>query len=124
MAAVLTTTSGILFDKVNKTSQNVTLIGASSLTGLGVGGGPITGGGAPPTGEPPHPAHPIVIPPEIWPNPPEGIAPIPEHPIVLPPPDGSPPNTPAFEVHVLWSESTGWVVLLEPQFPTPTPSKR
>lgn len=78
MAAVEVTISGVLFDKYNRTSQQVVLIGEATLTGLGVGGGPII------------PPGPIRPPPGIWPNPPEGIAPHPEHPIVIP----VPPNTP------------------------------
>ena len=49
------------------------------------------------------PAHPIVLPPDvgIWPDPPEGIAPHPEHPIVIPPdvtepPDGAHPAHPIY----------------------------
>lgn len=86
MAAVEVTISGILFDKFNRTSQQVVLIGEATLTGLGVGGGPIMpGGGGPgvwPDPNPPHPAHPIVIPPPIVPIPPNT-------PNV--PPPGSPP---------------------------------
>lgn len=93
MAAVEVTISGVLYDKVARTMQQVVLIGEASLTGLGIGGGPII-----PPGRPP-------VPPGtgIWPNPPEGQAPIPSHPIALPgdpwwpekppitPPDFQPP---------------------------------
>lgn len=51
MAGVEVTISGILYDRVNRTTQNVVLIGEATLTGLGVGGGPIIppgGGGSPP----------------------------------------------------------------------------
>jgi hypothetical protein len=91
MSAVELTISGMLYDKLNRTTQNVVLIGEAFLTGLSVGGGPMPGG-------PPGP------PVTIWPNPPEGQAPIPSHPIALPgdpwwptnpppqiPPPGSPP---------------------------------
>ena len=65
MAAVELTFSGVLYDKYNRTQQNVVLIGEASLTGVGVGGGPIIppggGGGQPPNypNVPPHPAFPI-----------------------------------------------------------------
>ena len=80
-----------------------------------------------PPQRPPHPAHPIVLPPDsikppipipptIWPNPPEGTAPHPEHPIVYPdpikPPDGV--EGPALEVQVIWTAQTGWAVVLVP----------
>jgi hypothetical protein len=48
-----------------------------------------------PGGSPPAPAHPIVLPPMIWPEPPDGGPPIaidpghPEHPIVIPTPPGT-----------------------------------
>ena len=86
MAAVEVTISGVLYDKLNRTVQNVVLIGEASLTGLGVGGGPIIppgGGGGSPPGiwgpNDPRPNPPIAfppgwvggIPPEGW-NPPEG----------------------------------------------------
>lgn len=85
MASVPVTISGILYDKKKKTSQAVVLIGEASLTGLGIGGGPIE----PEPGEPghpiePHPEHPIVLPPDPdWPP----IDAHPEHPIVIPPPN-------------------------------------
>lgn len=94
MAAVEITISGMLYDKLARTTQNVVLIGEATLTGLGVGGGPIIPPDKPPGGGGP--------PPGIWPNPPEGQAPIPSHPIVLPgdpgwgppqlPPEVSPPQ--------------------------------
>ena len=51
MAAVEVTISGVLYDKVNRTTSPVVLIGEASLTGLGVGGGPIIPPGQP--GKPP-----------------------------------------------------------------------
>jgi hypothetical protein len=111
MSAVEVTISGVLYDKFNRTTQQVVLIGEAFLTGLGVGGGPIV----PPPFDPnaPRPSHPIMLPgmpgfgqppgTGIWPNPPEGQAPLPSHPIMLPgmpgwpdpppqvPPPGSPP---------------------------------
>jgi hypothetical protein len=52
MAAVEVTITGMLYDVLNRTTQRVVLIGEGSLTGLGVGGGPIIppgggGGGGP-----------------------------------------------------------------------------
>jgi hypothetical protein len=50
MAAVEVTITGMLYDKLNRTTQNVVLIGEASLTGLGVGGGPLPGGPGGPSG--------------------------------------------------------------------------
>lgn len=52
MAAVEVTITGTLYDKLNRTTQQVVLIGEASLTGLTVGGGPIIPPEQPPT-EPP-----------------------------------------------------------------------
>lgn len=93
MSAVEITISGVLFDKLERTSQHVVLIGEATLTGLGPGGGPVVPPGpiTPPPG--------IWGPPGLWPTPPihlppgsggGGQGPHPEHPIVIP----IPPNTP------------------------------
>lgn len=98
MAAVELTISGLLYDKVNRTTQQVVLIGEASLTGLGIGGGPIIGGpGKPPDGPPnviwpgpgplPGVGHPIVLPGDPSWEGPGGIKP----PNFQPPPPGSPP---------------------------------
>lgn len=89
MAAVEVTITGMLYDKINRTVQNVVLIGEASLTGVGVGGGPIIPPVQPPGGgSPGHPAHPIVLPGD-----PSWGDPHPAHPIVLPPPNlPGPPN--------------------------------
>lgn len=103
MAAVPITINGIQTDENG--SRNVTIVGMASLTGVGVGGGPILGGEppsiwpspghpahpiAPPVGiwpSPGHPAHPIELPPIVPGGPPVSIWPgVPSHPIVLPPP--------------------------------------
>ena len=98
MAAVEITISGVLYDKLNRTTQNVVLIGEASLTGVGVGGGPIIPPGQPP-GSGAHPSHPIALPGDPW----WGGDLKPTHPIMLPgmpgwpdpppqvPPPGSPP---------------------------------
>lgn len=100
MAAVPITIVGIE-TRSDGTSDNVAIVGMASLTGLGVGGGPVIPppGIWPGPGPLPHPEHPIVLPPvdpggppvEIWPRPGH-----PAHPIVLPPPPGgttpSPPG--------------------------------
>ncbi|HEX8837678.1 MAG TPA: hypothetical protein VF748_12130 [Candidatus Acidoferrum sp.] len=104
MAAVEVTISGVLYDKLNRTTQQVVLIGDAMLTGLGVGGGPMPpgqgGGGQPPGiwGPPgPWPSPPIHLPPGGGGGQPPGQEPHPEHPIVIPPgspnvpPPGSPP---------------------------------
>lgn len=89
MASVEVTITGMLYDKLARTSQNVVLIGEASLTGLGVGGGPIIPPAQPPGGggSPPRPAHPIALPGDPWW--PEKPDPIP--PDVTVPPPGSPP---------------------------------
>lgn len=71
MSAVEVTISGVLYDRMNRTAQNVVLIGEATLTGLGVGGGPVY------PEEPP--------PPGIWPSPGR-----PSHPIYYPRPGGGP----------------------------------
>lgn len=83
MAAVPITIIGIQTDEMG--SRNVTITGMASLTGLGVGGGPVI-----PPGKPidpgAHPEHPIYWPP--------GSQPHPEHPIVIPPVPPEFPNPP------------------------------
>ena len=65
MAAVNITISGMLYDKLNKTQQNVALIGEAFLTDLAIGGGPIIPPDQPPT-----------MPPGIEPPPPGTTKPI------------------------------------------------
>lgn len=98
MAAVEVTISGVLFDKLNRTTQNVVLIGEASLTGLGVGGGPMPpgpGGGGNPPGiwggsNEPFPTPPIAnVPGAPGYRPPEVIPIPPDRPNT--PPPGSPP---------------------------------
>lgn len=91
MSAVEVTISGILYDRAARTQQSVVLIGEATLTGLGVGGGPIVP-------EPP------VQPPGIWPSPGRPTHPIArpgrpvdpgygvEGPIVPPMPEEPPPD--------------------------------
>lgn len=96
MAAVEVTITGVLYDKLNRTTQQVVLIGDATLTGVGVGGGPIV--------PPPGPDHPPPL--GIWgptdprPTPPinfppgwvGGVPPVlPVPPDVTLPPPGSPP---------------------------------
>ena len=103
MASVEITISGVLFDKHTRTTQQVVLIGEASLTGLGVGGGPVyppSGGGTPPgiwgppsgLPTPPIPIYPggTPNPPGIWgPNDPRpGVGPI------IPPCPVDPPANP------------------------------
>lgn len=108
MAAVEITISGVLYDKLNRTQQAVVLIGDASLTGLGIGGGPMPPGpGKPPGiwGGPidPYPGHPL---------PPSGLHP--SHPIVLPPdkptdpPTEPPTNPPDPAWSWCWSPQYGW----------------
>ena len=93
MSAVEVTISGILYDRKNRTSQSVVLIGEATLTGLGVGGGPIippAGGGGEGIWGPTDPRPGWGLPgqpPGIWPSPGH-----PEHPWV--PPSGEIPPKP------------------------------
>ena len=112
MAAVEITISGVLYDKLNRTTQQVVLVGDASLTGLGIGGGPMPpgqgGGGSPPGiwggGNVPMPTPPIANVPgapgyrppgdHIWGG---GNEPFPTPPIWLPPeqvPPGMKPPAP------------------------------
>ena len=79
MAAVEVTITGTLYDKLNRTTQQVVLIGEASLTGIGIGGGPILGGGG---GDAPRPSHPISLPGDPWWG--SNTANRPTHPIALP----------------------------------------
>lgn len=107
MASVEVTISGVLYDKTARTMQPVVLIGEASLTGVGVGGGPIIppdqgppGIWGPPGPWPGWPADPGIPgntperPPGIWGG---GNRPFPTPPIVIPPeqtPPGMQPPTP------------------------------
>lgn len=82
MSAVPVTIVGMLADENG--SRSVTLVGLASLTGLGVGGGPII-----PDKPPGVPTHPIVLPGD-----PSWGDPHPEHPIVIPKPPTEPPLEP------------------------------
>jgi hypothetical protein len=140
MAAVEITISGVLYDKYNRTQQNVVLFGEASISGLHVGGGPMPpgqGGSGQPPWYPGHPEHPI--PPSIWPQPPGGGGGQPpwwpghpEHPIppqvgggpILPPTEKPPePIQPPVEWKAVWHPEQGWIVVGIPNFEHPTPSK-
>jgi hypothetical protein len=127
MAAVEITISGVLYDKYNRTQQNVVLFGEASITGLQVGGGPMPpgSGGQPPNwgpGGPPHPAFPI------WGGPGSGFPDKPGYPPVIGggpivPPDKPPdPVQPPVEWKAIWTPTDGWVVVGVPTGPHPTPS--
>jgi hypothetical protein len=104
-------------------SVPVTIAGNLTVTGLGIGGGPIIPPDVPtvpPGGEP---QFPIVLPPGTPPfNPeaPEGYPPMIGGGPIVPdiPPD---PSKPPLFIPV-WLPGTGWVVI--PGFPVPTPSGR
>lgn len=114
MAAVEVTITGTLYDKLNRTTQQVVLIGEASLTGVGVGGGPIV----PPPLDPnaPRPSHPIAVPGDPW----WGGDLKPSHPIALPgdpwwpKPPTEPPEPPTAvkppppEGGWAWSPEWGW----------------
>lgn len=118
MAAVEVTISGVLYDKTARTTQPVVLIGEASLTGLGVGGGPIIPPGQPPSGG--------GGPPGIWgptdPRPTPPIANVPGLPPTTDPPPID-PNTPPVQWKTLWTPTEGWVVvgIVNPQGPHPAP---
>lgn len=137
MAAVEVTITGVLYDKTQRTARPVVLIGEASLTGLGVGGGPLPGGPGGPEvpGEPPgiwgptdpRPTPPIHIPPTTLPDlPPLQIwgpnDPRPNPPIYLPEP--KPPAGSLIDWKAVWSPSTGWIVVGVPNVPHPAPSKK
>lgn len=105
MAAVEITISGVLYDKLNRTTQQVVLVGDASLTGIGIGGGPIIPPGSPPGiwgPTDPRPTPPIYIPPEPPTQPPIGT---PDDDGFIKPPTG---NGPSWAYH----QTYGW--LLDP----------
>ena len=130
MAAIPITIVGTLTSSAKDGgSEQVTLIGIASLTGLEVGGGPMPGGPPPEIWPSPgHPAHPIAPggpPPGLWP-PGSGID-MPTHPIELPPnlpPTLPPPDERPIDWKVGWTPATGWVVIGVPTGAVPTPSKK
>lgn len=129
MASIDVTISGMLYDKTQRTSQPVVLIGEASLTGLGVGGGPIMppgGGQQPPGGSGNHPAFPIWGGPGAgFPDKP-GYPPTAEHPIVKPPDESTKPPEPVqppIEWKAVWHPEQGWIVVGIPNMPHPAPSQ-
>lgn len=148
----------------DKETKQVTITGIAALSGLGVGGGPMPGGGG---GQPPKPWGPINYPdqglPGSQPHPDQGLpgnqpypdqglpsgggGGVPTFPIwgppgmELPPGSGYPPvagqplppagggeppkPVPGWSAKVVWTEQTGWVVVLVPGEGTlvPTPSR-
>ena len=117
------------------------ITGKASITGLGIGGGPMPGGpsvghpiapGGPPPGIWPPPgvvSPPIYYPPGIWPPP--GGPVYPAHPIVLPPVDIPPPEgeeEAKWQVQTYWTPQNGWAVAIvpapgHPGVPTPAEKK-
>ena|SRR5215470_17920316 len=88
MAAVPITLDGMLYDLYQRTSQRIIIFADASLTGLGVGGGPIypAPGPQPPDGGL-HPEHPIIIPPPPI-DPPPDLQPPVDITVKPPPPEG------------------------------------
>lgn len=143
MTAVDVTISGVLFDKHNRTTQQVVLIGEATLTGLGVGGGPIfppPGGGERPPGIwggpiDPYPDHGLPSRPGIWPGPGDPDYPIKPLPPDAPhvPPPGSPPvivpgTHPAHPITpppavIIDYPGIGKVVVPQPVTAAPSPQK-
>lgn len=114
MATVRITINGVICDLHGRTITGpVKIVGEAMYTDLGVGGGPVyppEGGESPPgiwpgPGPLPHPEHPIA---------PGGEPPRPAHPIVLPPdrptdPPVEPPTSPANpQWQWVWNRSEGW----------------
>lgn len=146
MAAVEVTISGVLYDKLNRTTQQVVLIGEATLTGLGIGGGPMPPGpggpvhiwgptdprpsppianvpGLPPTQNPPgwglHPSHPIMLPGMPgWPDPPPTIPPPGSPPVMIP---GTQPVQPITPPPAIIVDYPGIGKVLVPQ-PAPPPA--
>jgi hypothetical protein len=132
-----------------KLSAGDTVLVSAIDPSLGIGGGPMPGGGAPvdpgygidlglgiwgPTD--PRPTPPIVLPPPVTPPTPptDPVDPgygididvgyvRPEHPIVLPPtPPGKPPVQ--WELKTAWTPVTGWIVVAIPTGEHATPAKK
>lgn len=131
MAAVPITLVGVSTDDSGQ-ARNVTFVGMASITGLGVGGGPMPPGRPPGTiwpdpGPLPHPEHPIAPggrPPGIWGGP---IDPYPGHPLPEPPrPGDKPPDpvTPPVKWKAVWHPTDGWIVVgvIDPSVEHPVPS--
>lgn len=105
MAAIPVTMDGVLYDLYGRTTQRVIFMGSASLTGLGVGGGPIIPDAPPATGGPPGtPTFPIAGYPDFpYPGQPiyrpgyPGGAPPPNLPGGQPPTGGA-PGTPTFPI--------------------------
>jgi hypothetical protein len=110
MGAVPVTINGVMYPKGKAADDDpvpCTIVGYAWVTGLGVGGGPVIP--PPKPGDPPRPAHPIVLPP---------VDAHPEHPIVLPePPEVVPPDPPTVPSEPKppppgggwgWSPDYGW----------------
>lgn len=91
MAGIDITISGVLYDKLARTSRPVAIIGEATYTGLSVGGGPIYPPEQPP-GEVPHPEHPIVLPPDKPTD----------------PPTEPPTNPPSADWSWVWNPRYGW----------------
>ena len=146
----------------DKETKQVTITGIAALSGLGVGGGPMPGGGGgspshpiywPPypdqglpgnqpypdqglpgsqphpdqglPGEQPRPSFPIYLPPGSTVPPGSGYPPVAGQPL---PPEGGgepPKPVPGWSAKVVWTEQTGWIVVLVPGEGTlvPTPSR-
>lgn len=110
MAGIVVDISGVLHDKIARTSRPVLLRGELTLTGLTIGGGPLPGGPGggpggpvdPGYGYPERPVDPGWGYPERPVDPGYGIsADRPAHPIVLPDPPTEPPTNPP--------DAQGWV---------------
>jgi hypothetical protein len=121
MAAIPVTLEGKVTHSDGTEENGVTFVGEISITGLGVGGGPVI---PPPFpgGPPGTPTFPIWGPPGIdFPDKP-GYPPTVGGGPILPPPGGGGPEPPAPPAFVpVWHPDLGWIVI--PTFPVPTPSK-
>jgi hypothetical protein len=117
MATLPVTIKGMLKDADSGNEEQVTLSGDLWITGLEVGGGPVS-----PPDQPPPPGTPTF---PIW-GPPgmelpdvPGYPPVAGHPLPEPPPQ-QPSKPPAFIP--VWHPDYGWIAV--PAYPHPTPSKQ
>lgn len=127
MGSVPVTIDGVLMPKMRSAGDQpkpAVFYGQLSITGLGVGGGPVIPPGAPevPPAQPGAPTFPIWGPPgmelpDVPGYPPVAGHPLPTPPVIDPPPDTSKP--PLFIP--IWHPDYGWLVVAT--FPIPTPSK-
>jgi len=109
-------------------AKPVTINGVLGIAGLEIGGGPVIPDDKPPVTPPGQPEFPIWGPPGIELPPGSGYPPVAGHPLPTPPDTTPEPPEPivGWKAQVVWTEDTGWAVIIVPKDTTevPTPSKR